>query len=72
MRKILVSLYYVSTCNLYLYIPINKSISASILEQWRRVDQNFAGAEGNNEFESQAQSAVIEGAKHRSKLWGSE
>ena len=33
--------------------------------------QIFGGAGGNNEFESQARSAVIEGAKRRSKLGGS-
>ena len=38
--------------------------------QWRRVGQIFGGAGGNNEFESQARSAVIEGAKRRSKLGG--
>jgi len=39
--------------------------------QWRRVGQIFEVAGGNNEFESQARSAVIEGAKRRSKLEGS-
>ena len=39
--------------------------------QWRRVGQIFAGARGNNEFESQARSAVIEGAKRRSTQGGS-
>ena len=39
--------------------------------QWRRVGQIFGGAGGNNEFESQAPSAVIEGAKRRSTLGGS-
>ena len=33
--------------------------------------QIFGGAGGNNEFESQARSAVIEGAKRRSTLGGS-
>ena len=33
--------------------------------------QIFGGAGVNNEFESQARSAVIEGAKRRSKLGGS-
>ena len=41
------------------------------LLQWRRVGQIFGGAGGNNEFESQARSAIIEGVKRRSILGGS-